>query len=170
MLCGKHGEGNLVTENKGTDIKSGAGCGGYPVKVLFDNSAYSRHKQILGKLGDAHTLVGALHSCRVHIRSEKLNVAVGSAVCLHALEHHLRVMEYTGGRLYKNGLVRNHSAVMPAHTLVVVHYEHMVCKILGKAQLCLILGTLFGMRRSCYGKIVSHCNFSFISVDFLYTV
>ena len=50
----------------------------------------------------------------------------------------------------------NHSAVVPALALVIVHDKHVIGEILGKAQLGFILGTGLGMGGSGDGKCVFH--------------
>ena len=156
VLCGKNGERYLVSENKRSDIKRCAGCFGNPVRIFFDNRLDRCNKQVVGQIGNAHSFVRPLHSFNVHVGTEQLNNAVGSAVRFHALKHHLRIVKHAGSGLYRERLVRNHSAVVPALSLVIVHNEHMVGEILCKSEFCLVLRTRLRMGRSCNGKIVRH--------------
>lgn len=159
VLGGQHGEGDLVAEDEGPDIKSGARGGGNPVLVLMNHSLDGGQEQVAGEFGDAHPLVGTLHPGDVHVGAEELDAALGIAVGLHTLEHALGIVQHGAGGLDQEGLMGDHPAVVPALALVIVHDKHVVGEILGKAQLGLVGRPGLGMGGSGDRKCVLHCKF-----------
>ena len=155
VLSGLHGEAHLVGDDVGADVESGAGGGGNPVLVGVDGGLYRLDEQLFVHEGDAHTLVGAVETLGVHVGTEEVDLAVGGAVGLHALKHHLGVVEDAAGGVQADGAVGNDLAVVPALALVVVHDEHVVGEVLAKAQIALIrLG--LGMGGAGHRKRVGH--------------
>ena len=157
VLGGLHGEAHLVGDDVGTDVEGGAGGGGDPVLIGVDGGLYRLDEQLLIHEGNAHTLVGAVETLGVHVGTEEVDLAVGGAVGLHALEHHLGVVENAAGGIQADGAVGDDLAVVPALALVVVHDEHVVGEVLAKAQVALIrLG--LGMGGAGHRKCVRHGN------------
>ena len=56
----------------------------------------------------------------------------------------LRVVEHHGSRVQRERAVRDDAGVVPALALGIIHHEHMVGKLLAKAELRLIGGFCFG--------------------------
>ena len=154
MLCGQNRERDLVTEDERSDVESSSGSCGNPVDVFLDDGLDTGKKQVSGKLGDAHSLVGAGHALDVHVGAEDLDLAVGGSVSLHAFEHHLCIVEHTGCGLDLDRLMRNDASVMPALALVPIHAEHMVGEIPCESELGLVLRPLLGMCCPCHRKVV----------------
>ena len=94
MLCRKNAERNLVAEDERSDIKSCARLRRNPVLINGDKLIDSVKEDVLFHMRDTHTVIGSVHTLKVLIRSEKLNVARRSFICLHALKHHLGIVEH----------------------------------------------------------------------------
>ncbi len=133
VLGGLHGEAHLIGDNVGPDIEGSAGLAGDPVGVHLHNGLHRLHKQLLIHIGDAHALVGAVEALGVHVRAEEVDLLVRGQVRLHALEHHLGVVEDAAGGVQADGAIGDDLAVMPALALVVVHDEHVVGEVLAEA-------------------------------------
>ena len=112
---------------------------GHPVAVHIHQSLDGLNVVLHGDLRDAQTVGGVLHTLCVALGAEQLDGVIRRAVSLHALEDLLCVVEHHGGGIQLEGCVGDDACIVPALTLGVIHNEHMVRKLLAKAQLRLVL-------------------------------
>ena len=158
-----HGETHLVGDHVGADVQGGAGLGGDPVGVLLHDGLDGVHKQVLIQMGEAHALTGAVDAGGVHVGTEEVDLPVGGQIGLHALKHHLGVVEDGAGGIQAEGGIGDDASVVPALALVIVHEEHVVGEVLAKAQVGLV-GLLLGMGGAGHRKRIGHgdCHLSFV--------
>ena len=131
-------------EHKGPDVQRGAGLGGNPVGVHRDDSLDGLDEHLLGEGRHAQPVVGVDHPAGVHLGPEELNLALGGAVGLEALEGLLGVVEGHRAGVHGDGAVGDDAGVMPADALGVVHQEHVVGHIFAKPQR-LLIGLFLGV-------------------------
>ena len=159
VLGRQNRERDLIAEDERPDIHRSARRGGNPVAIRLNHSLDRREEQVSRQLRDAHALIRAGHTLDVHVRPENLDAAVRRAVGLHALKHHLCVVQHAGRRLDEERLVRYNAPVVPALSFVIVHDEHVVGEVFRKAQLRLVGRTGLGVRSPYHREVVFHFSF-----------
>ena len=148
-LGGRNAEEFVRTDDEGTNVERGAVVGGYPIRVNVNYRANSLDEHLLGKLGNAKTLVGRVSAASVHLRTEKADLAVNAAVSLKSLEHLLTVVEYHAGGGQLDIVEGLDSGIVPTLALGVVHHEHMIGKYLAKAKCLTLCRLCLGGSGSC---------------------
>ncbi len=126
-----------------------------PVLLDFDKSLDGLDKVIGVDVRDAETVRRVVHTVRVAVRTEQLDLVVGGSVRLHALEDLLGIVEHDAGRVQRERSIRDDAGIVPADTGVILHHEHMVRENVTETELALI-GRLRLQRRRFFDLDIQH--------------
>ena len=137
-------QAHIGCKHEGTDVQGCAVGVGHPVTVHIHDGLDGLDVILFRNLGDAQTVRRILHPLGVAVGTEQLNGAVGGAVCLHALENLLGIVENGGGRIQLKGAIGYDPGVVPALTGSVVHHEHVIGENFAEAKLGLVLRFCLG--------------------------
>ena len=129
-----HAQSGVQAHHKGTDVQGGVLLMGHPVLLHLDQLGDAGQGQVLGDLGQSHTLGGRVHPAHVVQGAEQLDGAVLGAVGLQTLKDLLGIVEHLGRRVDLQGGVGDDPGIVPALTGVIVHDEHMVGHALAEHQ------------------------------------
>ena len=121
-----------------------------PILFHRDEFFQTLETQLLRQLRNDQTLVGTVQTLEVFVRTEQLYAAVGTAVCLQTLEYGLTVVQAHCRRAEGDVTIGHNHRIVPALTLIVGHYQHVVCEDMAEAQLALILGFFFRTSRQLF--------------------
>ena len=135
VLRGLDAQRGIVRNDKRADVERGSRRVRHPVLVLMHGGLDGGDEELLVHLRHADALVGAVEAAGVHLRAEQQHAAIRGAVRLHALKHHLRIVQYARRRADQDIAVGYDFSVVPALALVIVHHKHVVGKLLAKDQL-----------------------------------
>ncbi len=93
------------------------------------------HVRLLVHRGHSDARRRAVEALGVLLDPEQVQVAVGSAIGLGAVEHHLPAVEYLGRRIERERLVRTDGGVVPAALRRVALREHAIGEHASEPQL-----------------------------------
>ena len=82
--------------------------------------------------------------------AEQLYTAVSTAISLQTLENSLTVVQAHCRRAEGNVAVRHNYRIVPALSLIIGHYQHMVSEDMTESQLALVLGFFFRTSRQLF--------------------
>ena len=135
-----HAQAHVGGEHIGADVQAGAVGMGHPV-LFHPNQLFHSLHEVFGRDGrNAHAVAAVNKAVGVAVGAEQLDLALGGAVGLHALEQLLGIVEDHGGGVEAEGAVGHDAGVMPALALRVIHHKHVIGKNLAEAQLGLVGG------------------------------
>ena len=133
-MNGMNAQGLVVTEHQRTEVERGTGGGGSPILLHVHEGGQHLHTQLLGKLGQAQTLGGAVQTADVLNGAEELHLTVGAAVGLQTLEDLGAVVQDCRGGMDGQVAEGDDAGIVPTLLRLVLHEEHMVGKDLTEAQ------------------------------------
>ncbi len=140
-------ERDVGREGERTDVQGRAVRVRDPVLLHLDQSLDGLDEIFHGDVRDAQTVRRVVHTARVAVRAEQLDLVVSRSVGLHALEDLLGIVEHDTGRVQLERRIRNDARVVPADTEVVLHDEHVVREDVTETEFALIGGLRFERRR-----------------------
>ena len=145
MLGSMHAQAHIGSDAERADVQGSTVRTRHPVAVNIDQGLNGLDKILRRDGGHAQTVSRIVETVSVAVGAEQLDLALGGAVGLHALENFLGVVEHGGSRVHFPRAVGDDTGIVPALTGGIVHHEHMVAEDLAKAQLRLVLRFLFRM-------------------------
>ena len=125
----------LGGDAEGTDVKRMAFRMGDPIFINLNQLFQRLDTEVHIQGRHCKTGVGIIQTLKVLFRSEQLNMTVGGAVCLQALEGLLAVMENVAGGGGGDVAKGDNLGVVPAMLLVPVHRKHVIGKDFAEAEL-----------------------------------
>ena len=137
-------------KNKRTNVQGCALCVGNPVLFHRDEFLQALETQLFRQFRNNQTLVGAVQTLEVFVRAEQLYTAVSTAISLQTLENSLTVVQAHCRRAEGNVAVRHNYRIVPALSLIIGHYQHMVSEDMTESQLALVLGFFFRTSRQLF--------------------
>ena len=148
---------HISSDDSGTDVQRRALGVRYPVLFNLQELSQTRHSQLDIELRYAQTVSRLVHAAEVVARTEGLDAAVGTAVCLQALEYRLAIVQNDARGIHAEILIGLNAGVVPAVFGIIVHYEHVIGEQTAKTQLALI--SRLGLQSLGGDKLyIVHCN------------
>ena len=147
VLCRMDADMRIHADDERADVKRCAVLMRNPI-LIHRNKLFDRVlSEFLVDQRDAETIVGNVQTCHILVGTEQQDPVVRRAVCFHALEYRLPIMQAHRSRIEFQRRIRDNSRIMPALSFVIIHNEHMICEDLAKAQLAFILRLCLWMLR-----------------------
>ena len=134
VMDGVNAQGLVVTEHQRTEVERGTGGGGSPILLHVHEGGQHLHTQLLGDLGQAQTLGGAVQTADVLNGTEELNLAVGATVGLQTLEDLGAIVQNRSGGMDRQVAEGDDAGIVPTTLGLVLHEEHVVGKDLTESQ------------------------------------
>ena len=130
----------IYCKNKRTNVQGRTLCVRNPVLFYRDEFFQALQAQFYRQFRNDQTLVRTVQTFKVLFRTEQLYTAVCTAISLQAFEYGLTIVQAHSRRAECDITIRHNHRIVPALTLIIGHYQHMIGKDMTEAQLAFVLG------------------------------